>query len=126
MDFENKEVQYGCGFSGEPPIHTETHMNMERSVETAMQMLLEELKPQADETLFLLVNRLRLSSYADSYIVANLAVKALEKHHPVAQLRVAPFSNITDKYGFDFSILCMNKETAALMDSYIASDCFVI
>ena len=49
-----------------------------------------------------------------------------EKHHVVAQLRVAPFSNITDKYGFDFSILCMNEETARYMDSYIPSDCFVI
>jgi hypothetical protein len=89
-------------------------------------MLLEELKPQENETLFLLVNRLRLSSYADSYIMANLMVKALEKHHTVAQLRVAPFSNITDKYGYDFSILCMDPETAQRMDSYICSDCFII
>ena len=126
VDFDAGEIQYGCGFSGEPPVLTETHMDMERAVDTAVHMLLEELKPREDETLFLLVNRLRLSSYADSYIIANLAVKALERHHVVAQLRVAPFSNITDKYGFDFSVLCMNEETAKYMDSYVASDCFVI
>ena len=126
VDFETNEILYGGGFSGEPPVLIENHMNMERAVDTVMHMLLEELKPQPDETLFLLVNRLRLSSYADSYIIANLAVKALEKQHKVAQLRVAPFSNITDKYGFDFSILCMNQETARYMDSYIPSDCFVI
>lgn len=126
VDFDAGEIQYGCGFSGEPPILTETHMDMEQAVDKAVQLLLEDVKPQPDEKLFLLVNRLRLSSYADSYIIANLAVKALEKQHKVAQLRVAPFSNITDKYGFDFSILCMNEETAKYMDSYIPSDCFVI
>lgn len=126
VDFEAGEVRYGGGFSGEPPVLTHTHMNMERSVQQVMTMLLEELQPRPEETLFLLVNRLRLSSYADSYIIANLAVKELEKHHKVAQLRVAPFSNITDNYGFDFSILCMNEETAKLMDSCITSDCFTI
>ena len=126
MDPEKGEVYYGPGFSGEPPIRTETHMSMEKAAEEAAQMLLEELKPTENETLFLLVNRLRLSSYADSYIMANLMVKALEKHHTVAQLRVAPFSNITDKYGYDFSILCMDPETAQRMDSYICSDCFII
>ena len=72
------------------------------------------------------MNRLRLTSYADSYIMANVMTRELEKHHQVAQLRVAPFSNITDQYGFDFSILCMNEETAKLMDTYIASDSFII
>ena len=126
VDHDQGEVYSGPGFSGEPPIRTETHMDMEKCAGEAAQMLLEELQPQENETLFLLVNRLRLTSYADSYIMADLMVKALEKHHTVAQLRVAPFSNITDKYGFDFSILCMDPETAKRMDSYIASDCFVI
>ena len=126
VDHDKGEVYYGPGFSGEPPMRTETHMDMEKCAREAAQMLLQELKPREDETLFLLVNRLRLTSYADSYIMANLMVKALEEHCPVAQLRVGPFSNITDKYGFDFSILCMDEETARRMDSYIASDCFII
>ena len=126
VDHDKGEVYYGPGFSGEPPMRTETHMDMEKCAEETAGMLLDELKPQEGETLFLLVNRLRLTSYADSYIMANLMVKALEKTHKVAQLRVAPFSNITDKYGFDFSILCMDDETAKRMDSYIASDCFII
>ena len=88
--------------------------------------ILEDLKPREDETLFVLVNRLRLTSYADSFIMANLITKALEKHRPVAQLRVAAFSNITDKYGFDFSVLCMDEATAKLLDTHISTDSFTI
>lgn len=126
VNHEAEEIYYGPGFSGEPPLLVETHMDMEKTAERVAQILLDDLKPQEGETLFLLVNRLRLTSYADSYIMANVMTRELEKHHKVAQLRVAPFSNITDKYGFDFSILCMNEETAKLMDTYIASDSFVI
>lgn len=126
VDHEAGEVYFGSGFSGEPPMRTETHMDMERTAEEVAQILLEELKPREDETLFVLVNRLRLTSYADSYIMANLITKALEKHRPVAQLRVAAFSNITDKYGFDFSVLCMDGATAKLMDTHISTDSFTI
>lgn len=126
VDHEAGEVYFGSGFSGEPPMRTETHMDMERTAEEVAQILLEELKPREDETLFVLVNRLRLTSYADSYIMANLITKALEKHRPVAQLRVAAFSNITDKYGFDFSVLCMDEATAKLMDTHICTDSFTI
>lgn len=126
VNHEAEEIYYGPGFSGEPPLLVETHMDMEKTAQRVAQILLGDLKPQEGEKLFLLVNRLRLTSYADSYIMANVMTRELEKHHQVAQLRVAPFSNITDQYGFDFSILCMNEETAKLMDTYIASDSFII
>lgn len=126
VDHEAKEIYYGPGFSGEPPCLVENHMDMERTAQTATRMLMDDLKPTNSEKLFVLVNRLRLTSYADSYIMANLVCKALEQTASVEQLRVAGFSNITDTYGFDISVLCMNEDTARYMDSYIASDCFVI
>ena len=126
VDHEAGEVCFGPGFSGEPPMRVETHMDMERTAEEVAQLLLEDLHPREGETLFLLVNRLRLTTYADSFIIANLVTRALEKHCPVTQLRVAAFSNITDKYGFDFSILCMDGPTAKLMDTFIATDSFTI
>lgn len=126
VDHGAGEIHYGAGFSGEPPLRMETHMNMERTAQEVAGMLLEELRPGQDEKLFLLVNRLRLTSYADSYIMANLMAKAVEKTCPLAQLRVAAFSNITDKYGFDFSILCMNDKISRFMNSYIETDSFVI
>ncbi len=126
VDHEQGKILYGAGFSGEPAFLVEDHMDMEKTAARAAQLLLDDLKPQPGEKLFLLVNRLRLTSYADSYIMANLMHKELEKTAPVSQLRVAAFSNIKDVYGFDFSVLCMDDETAELMSTYISSDCFII
>lgn len=127
VDHAAGRIDYGSGFSGEPAVKTADHMDMRKCASEAAQLLLDDLQPTADETLFLLVNRLRLTSYADSYIMADVMVKELEgRGYNVAQLRVAPFSNIMDKYGFDFNILCMDEDTAHRMDSYIYSDCFVI
>lgn len=127
VDHAAGQIGYGGGFSGEPPVRVETHMDMARCAQEAAELLLADLKPEKEESLFLLVNRLRLTSYADGYIMANLMVKTLEaRGYRVAQLRVAPFSNIMDRYGFDFNLLCMDADTAGRMDSYICSDCFVI
>lgn len=126
VNHDEGQILYGAGFSGEPAFLVEDHMDMEKTAAKAAQLLMEDLKPQAGEKLFLLVNRLRLTSYADSYIMANLMDKQLEKTAPVSQLRVAAFSNIKDVYGFDFSVLCMDDETAELMSTCISSDCFII
>lgn len=127
VDHAAGRIDYGPGFSGEPPVLCADHMDMRKCASEAAQQLLDDLKPRDGETLFLLVNRLRLTSYADSYIMANLMVRELEgRGYAVPQLRVGPFSNIADKYGFDFILLCMDEDTAQRMDSYIYSDCFVI
>lgn len=126
VDHTAKEICYGSGFSGEPPCLVENHMDMDRTAQTAARMLMDDLKLAKGERLFVLVNRLRLTSYADSYIMANLVCKALEQTAPVEQLRVAGYSNIADTYGFDVSVLCMDEDMAHYMDSYIASDSFII
>lgn len=124
MNQEQTELYFGAGFSGEPPMLTETHTDMELAAEKVAAMLMEDLKPTQQETLFLLVNRLRLTSFADAYIMANLVEQAMTQYRPVVQMRVAPFSNIMDIYGFDFSVLCMDAMTAKRMEGIIASDSF--
>lgn len=126
MNADQTQITYGAGFSGEPPMRVETHMDMERAAQEIATMLLEDLAPTDDETFFLLVNRLRLTSYSDSYIMANLVTTALSATRPVEQLRVASFSNIMDVYGFDFSVLCLSRDIALRMDSVFLSDCFAI
>ena len=119
-------IAYGAGFSGEPPMRIETHMNMERAAKEVSEMLLEDLSPTKEETIFLLVNRLRLTSYSDGYIMANWVAREFSKHHLLQQLRVSAFSNIMDVYGFDFSVICMNGDIARRMDSVQFTDCFAI
>lgn len=126
VNFEKQLIEYGAGFSGEPGIRTENHMNLHRSVKEAAEMLISSLKPRNDERLFLLVNRLRLTSYPDSYIVADAAYDVLSQNFKVEQVRVGAFSNIADIYGYELSILCMNEEISRLMGGYIVTDSFVI
>ncbi len=125
-DFERNEIVYGNGFSGEPGFRAETHMDMDRMAEEAVEMLVEDLQPKAGERMVLLINRLRYTSYADSYFVAASAKKALEKAAPVAQLRVGSYSNILDVYGFNFSILCASDEMLAHLGEPVYTDSFIL
>lgn len=126
VSFEKGLIEYGSGFSGEPGIRTANHMDMLRSAREAMELLISNLKPKDDEKLFLLVNRLRLTSYPDSFIMANAAYEVLSEKYEVVQMRVAAFSNIVDTYGFEFSILCMDNKISELMGSCIATGSFMI
>lgn len=126
VNFDMQVIEYGAGFSGEPGIRTETHMDLRRSVHEATEMLLASLEPKDDELLFLLVNRLRFTTYPDSYIIANAAHDFLSQHYKVDQVRVGAYSNIYDTYGYELSILCMNREIAEMMGGCIATDSFII
>lgn len=126
LNNEQTLISYGAGFSGEPPFRTAGHMDMRLAAREVLDMLIDDLKPRQDEELFLLVNRLRLTSFPDGYIMANVLFDTLSETHKVAQMRVGSFSNIMDTYGFDVSILCMDKETAGLMGNYIKADNFTI
>ncbi len=125
-DFEKAEIVYGNGFSGEPGFRTESHMDMERMAREAVEMLVEDLKPRPGEKMVLLINRLRYTGYADSYLVAAEAKKTLEKIAPVAQLRVGSYSNILDVYGFNFSILCASEEMLAHLGEPVYTDSFIL
>lgn len=126
LDNAQTLISYGAGFSGEPPIRTADHMDMGLAASEVLEMLLEDLQPQQDESLFLLVNRLRLTSFPDGYIFANMLFDTLSESYRVEQMRVGTFSNIMDIYGFDVSLLCMDEETAALMGNCINADNFII
>lgn len=124
VNFEKGEITYGNGFSGEPPCRTETHMDMERAAGDAIDMLLDDLKPTGDESLLLLVNRERYTGYTDGYTVARACYKKLEQTHRVHQLRVANFSNIIDVYGFNYTILCVNRALEPYLDAPVFTDSF--
>jgi len=126
VHFDRNLIEYGAGFSGEPGIRTEDHMDMRRSAREVVELLTESLRPRKDEKLFLLVNRLRLTSYPDSYIMANAVYEVLSQMYRVDRVRVATFSNIVDTYGYEFSILCMDDEISGLMESSIATDSFIV
>lgn len=123
VDFEAGVVVYGSGFSGEPGIFSSGVATREKACQEAMDILLDELQVDADEQLFCLLNRLRLTSYADGYIMAKHAYDYLSATHQVAAMRVGNFTNIADVYGFTFTLLAMDPEMQRLMQGLRTSDC---
>lgn len=126
VDQQKGQVSYGEGFSGEPGFRIETHMSMPKTVAESAEMLLDDLSPQPGETLYLLVNRLRFTSYADGYNMAYRMHKHLSATHSVAQMRVGAFSNILDAYGYTFTILCADAEMEPHLEGTVCSDSFMI
>ncbi len=126
VDFDKHEIIYGNGFSGEPGIRTETHMDLNQTAADAMEMLVKDLKPQPDEELVLLVNRLRYTCYSDGFLMAKAAHAYLSRGYPNIRLRVANYSNIMDIYGFNFSILCADRQLTPYLEGMVSSDSFLL
>lgn len=126
VDFETREIAYGKGFSGEPGIRTERHMDMARMAGEAAGMLLSDLQPKSGEELFLLVNRLRHTGYTDAYLAAGAFHDAVAAQHPVRKLRVGQYSNILDVYGYTYTVLCADGELCEYLEGDVGTDCFVV
>lgn len=126
VDFQKREVTFGGGFSGEPGFLTMADVSMKSVASQAMTLLAEDLKPRAGEALFLLVNRMRNASYADSFRIAKLAHDALAERFEVFKTRVANYSNIIDVYGFDFCVLCADSQIADLVGQDVYTDSFIL
>ena len=122
VDQARKEISFGNGFSGEPGFRVETHMDIQRTAEETAEMLLGDVKPRADEALYLLVNRLRLTSYADSYHMAWRMHNILAARHEVACMRVGAFSNILDVYGYTFTVLCADSSLRPYLGGTVCTD----
>lgn len=126
VDQEKREISYGAGFSGEPGFRTEIHMSHERTAREAVDMLLADVRPVRGERIFLLVNRLRLTSYADGYNMALRVHTLLSRRYDVAQMRVGAFSNIMDVYGYTLTLLCADDLLRRHLEGTVCTDSFMI
>ncbi|MEA5017070.1 MAG: dihydroxyacetone kinase subunit DhaK [Candidatus Limiplasma sp.] len=126
VDQQREEISYGNGFSGEPGFRRETHMDPGRTARELAEMVLEDLRPREGEKLYVLLNRLRLTSYADSYNMALRIHEHLSSRHEVAQLRVGGFSNILDVYGYTLTLLCADSAMEKYLEGTIGGDSFML
>lgn len=126
VDFDKGEIVYGNGFSGEPGMRTENHMDMERVAKEAADMLIRDMQPKNSEQLLLMVNRMRHTGYSDGYLMGKMMYEYLSSIHKVMRLRVANYSNIIDVYGFDFTILCVDRELEPYLGGTVFSDSFAL
>ena len=126
-DSLNEKFMIGSGFSGEPGLlELPENTTREEACNVALSYLLKDLSPRADEKIFFLINRLRLTSYADSFIMSNHCKRLLDDHFSDNVIRIGSYSNISDQFGYTFSMLCMNKFWASLLSKPLSSHSFTI
>lgn len=126
VDTEKNSVSFGNGFSGEQGFYHLENTTPQQTAEETVKLLISDIHPRPDEKLFLLVNRLRMTSYADSYIMAGYLHHAFSRDYQVTQMRVGAFSNILDVYGYTVTVLCADAEIASYLEGYIHSDSFLL
>lgn len=126
VNMEKGEVSFGNGFSGEPGFLVDTSMDLQKTAEQVTLLLTEDIAPRPDEKLVLLVNRMRLTSYADSYNMAYRMYHLLSKNYDVFQMRVGAFSNIMDTYGYTFTVLCADETLQNHLKGIVTSDSFML
>ena len=120
-------ISFGKGISGEPGFQNRENATLTDAAEQTIRLLVEDVKPRQGEKVFLLINRLRLTSYSDSFVMAGLMEVALRRCCPVAQVRVGGYMQVTDTYGYTVTLLCADDEIASYLEGEpICGDGFLL
>lgn len=122
---EADRVTYGRGFSDEPGFQTLERATVAGTAEETIRLLYEDLQPRPGERAHLMVNRARMTSYSDSFVMAGQLHAALERRCPVARMRVGGYMQVMDVYGYTVTLLCADEELAPYLEGDIAGDGFL-
>lgn len=109
-------ISFGKGISGEPGFRSRENATVQGAAEETVRLLVEDVKPRPGERVYMLVNRLRLTSYSDSFVMAGFMARALGELCPVAQVRVGGYMQVTDTYGYTVTLLCADDEIAPYLE----------
>jgi len=116
VDPLDDRVTFGKGISDEPGFSTLEKSTVAGAAEETIRLLAEDVQPREGERVFMLVNRLRLTSYSDSFVMAGYLKNALTKRCDVAQMRVGGYMQVTDTYGYTVTLLCADGEIAPYLE----------
>ena len=109
-------ISFGKGISGEPGFMSRENATVKGAAEQTVQLLIEDVQPRPGERVYTLINRLRLTSYSDSFVMAGLMERALRDRCDLAQVRVGGYMQVTDTYGYTVTLLCADDEIAGYLD----------
>jgi len=112
VDPLDDRVTFGKGISDEPGFKTVEKATVAGAAEETVRLLVEDVKPRPGEKVHMLVNRLRLTSYSDSFVMAGYLNDALKRRCDAAQMRVGGYMQVTDTYGYTVTLLCADDEIA--------------
>ena len=118
---ERSRVTFGKGFSDEPGFLVRENATVAGTAEETIGLLVGDVKPREGERAFLLVNRGRMTSYSDAYVMADLLHTALSARCPIAQMRVGGYVQIMDEYGYTVTLLCADAELSCYLEGTLVS-----
>ncbi|MDO4632535.1 MAG: dihydroxyacetone kinase subunit DhaK [Eubacteriales bacterium] len=117
LDFSKEEYYLGSGFSGEPPAITCTEQFDRKSIAASVyDLLVQDLQPQPEEELVLLVSRLDQTRCEEGILFASELCRYAADRHPITQADAGYLTYLLDSHGFFVSVMCIDKITAPYWD----------
>lgn len=123
---EFDRVTYGTGFSDEPGFLTREGATVASTAEETMRLLYGDVQPRPGEQVFMLVNRMRMTSYSDSFVMAGCLKQALDARIEGAQMQVGGYMQVMDRYGYTVTLLCADAEIAPYLAGTLCGDGFLL
>ena len=123
---EKDAVTYGTGFSDEPGFLTREGATVASTAEETVRLLYGDVQPRAGEKVYMLVNRMRMTSYSDSFVMAGCLKQALDSHIAGARMAVGGYMQVMDRYGYTVTLLCADEEIAPFLEGTICGDGFLL
>lgn len=114
---EENVIEFGNGFSGEPPVCKETFVSADRTAARCMDLLMTELEEyKKDRKFHIVVNRMRKMSYLEGYVMLQSLVKELEmRGYSVESSSVGGYFDAFESNGCIVSVLACDEELEMLM-----------
>lgn len=121
------EMEYGVGIHGEPGIKREKLITADELAMKMVDALLEELKPDTDQEIALLVNGFGATPAQELYLLNNSVNKELAKHPViVSRTLVGSYMTSIDMAGASLSILKLDEELKGLLSAPCSAPVFTI
>lgn len=104
-------VEYGNGFSGEPPAFREKFRSADAVALRILDFLLPELATYRGDKLFLLVNRMKGMSYLEGYVMLNaLSAELARRGYGLGGCAVGGYFDAFDTNGCIVSVMACDRE----------------
>lgn len=127
FDFEKKLTMLGEGISGEPArLIYENRFTLEDAAQLSYNVLYDDLKPQKNENIYILINRNQHTLYEDSFILAKHLHNYAQTKAPVHKMNVGYYDRMSESYGFSVTMLCANERIDPFMKKRCFTDSFIV
>lgn len=107
---EEGTASYGAGFSGEPPLLTETYTGADDFVKRGLSILLDDFE-EIPERVFLNISRMRNTCFAESMVIFQSAVRFLEeKGITVCGCTTGSYFDVFEQGGCIFTVTAVDED----------------